>query len=99
MKICAGNSILGSSGTEQDNFYMETFSTPGGEKWCITGKPLDPEMSADGFGLLEGQSILYSQKNGAKYKLKPFLVSDMEKSVRVNHFYCEPYTKTVATAA
>jgi len=78
------------SGTEQDNFYMPTISSPEGERWCEQGEAdvlLEPEMSNDGFKFLSEQSILYTRKNfEPKYKL----TAGPESSINVNHFYCQP---------
>jgi len=84
---------IGPAGSSTDNFYAETLSAPEGEKWCGTlTRPLDPQMSNDEFKLLREKSILYTQKNSLpKYKLKTIATSAMEASVRVNHFFCQPY--------
>jgi len=82
---------IGPAGSRTDNFYAETSSAPEGEKWCGTRRPLEPEMSNDGFMLLKEKSILYTQKNSLpKYKLKTIATSAMEASVKVNHFFCQP---------
>jgi len=79
------------TGSSTDNFYAETYSTPEGEKWCKSDKPLDLQMSSDGFRQLETSSLLYTQKNfQPEYKLKPILYSEIESLVNVNHFFCQP---------